>query len=172
MDQRESRYRKLVKDNQLIIYKICRMFATDKATVDELFQETLINFWKGLDKFRGDSKVSSWVYRIAFNTCISYSRKRKQLREVLPITADIEQCLSDIPSDKQAMIQQMYRLIGCLEELDKAIVILYLEEKTYDEIAEITGVHRNNVGSRINRIKKKLKNMNDVTEKRRILCYH
>lgn len=172
MDQNESRYRELVKDNQLIIYKVCSMFATDKATVDELFQETLINFWKGMDKFRGDSKVSSWVYRIAFNTCISYSRKRKQLKEVLPITADIEQYLAEIPSDKQELIQQMYRLIGRLEDLDKAIVMLYLEEKTYDEIADITGVHRNNVGSKINRIKKKLKSMNDVTEKRSILCYH
>lgn len=108
MDQKESRYRRLVNDNQLIIYKVCSMFATDKGTVDELYQEILINFWKGLDTFRGDSKMSSWVYRIAFNTCISYSRKRKQLKEVLPITADIEQCLAEIPSEKQEMIQHMY----------------------------------------------------------------
>jgi len=156
----ESNYRQIIKDYQLIIYKVCNLYVSDKSPLDELYQETMINIWRGLPHFNNESKLSTWIYRISINTCISYNRKYRTRIDTMGLTDEIVNQLSEMDDEKKTMIHRMYRLIDGLNNLDKSIILLYLEDKNYDEIAEIIGLTPTNVGSKINRIKDRLKKMN------------
>ena len=150
----------LILKYRLVIYKVCSMYATKYLPIEDLYQETIVNIWKGQNQFRNQSKQSTWIYRIAINSCISFSRKEKKYLNPSPITTDLEDLLQDIDLEKKQMIHKMYYLIECLGSLDKSIILLYLEKFNYDDIADITGLTRSNVGSKINRIKEKLCKMN------------
>lgn len=138
-----------------IIYKVCFMYAKDKDNVNDLYQEIVLNLWHAYPRFRSESKVSTWIYRIALNVCISDLRKKKKMEYVpLSIKVDVyEEC------EKNELLQEMYQLIKRLSKLERMYILLWLDEKSYDEIAEITGVSRNNVATRLHRIKDKLKQM-------------
>ncbi len=156
-------FESLILEYRLIIYKVCFMYATKYLPIEDLYQETIVNIWKGQDQFKNQSKQSTWIYRIAINSCISFSRKEKRYLNPYPITTDLEDLLQDVDAEKKQMIHRMYELIEQLGNLDKSIILLYLENFNYDDIAEVTGLTRSNVGSKINRIKEKLCNMNKKT---------
>lgn len=148
-------FESLVEKYKSTIYSICFMFVDSKMQADDLFQEVLINLWKGFDSFRGEASLRSWVYRVSMNTCISYRRKKKVATVALDIAPDI----IDGISSESSQTQQLHQRIQKLEPLDRAIVLLWLENMPYEEIGEIIGTSARNIGVRLVRIKEKLKSL-------------
>ena len=137
---------------------MCLLYAQDKEDLADLYQETVYNLWKSYGTFENRSSFGTWVYRIALNTCISFMRKEKNIPEIVSLTP-AEADRSEEWDETQAMLKQMYRLINRLGQLEKSIILLYLEEKSYEEISEITGLTVTNVATKLNRIKEKLRKM-------------
>ena len=127
--------------------------------VADLFQEILINLWKGFPQFRGDSNVKTWIYRVSLNTCISSERKKSRKVETLPLTMDIN-LFSDSDDDTK-QVQMLRDRINKLGPFDRAIVLLWLENLSYDEIGAIVGISAKNVSVRLVRIKDQLKKMSN-----------
>ena len=148
-----------IYQNQQIIIRICKGFFYDQADREDLFQEIVYKVLASYGKFRQESSFTTWLYRIAINTAITYSRKKKKFPLVeapFPDVSDTDQLAYD---DED--IKMLYRAIERLNRIDKAIILLYLEEKTYEEISDITGYTTKNISGRIHRIKKKLKEILD-----------
>lgn len=155
----EKEFIELIEQHSRLIYKVCFMYASDRDELNDLYQEVLINLWRSHDVFRGESKYSTWIYRIGLNTCVSYIRQKSRKPSLVPLTVDLESITEDETHVEQ--LRELYRLINQLSKIEKAIVLLYLEEKSYDEISEIVGITRGNVGVKLNRIKTKLKEMSN-----------
>lgn len=155
----EKEFLALIEQNSRLIYKICYMYASDRDELNDLYQETLINLWRSHSSFRGEAKYSTWIYRIGLNTCVSYIRQKKRKPPLVSLTVDFENIAQE--ENELEELHQLYRLINRLSKLEKAIVLLYLEEKTYEEIGEIVGITRGNVAVKLNRIKTKLKEMSN-----------
>ena len=156
MDERE--FEKLVKEHKNTIYTVCFMFSKDSEEVNDLFQEVLINLWNGLPSFKGQSSIGTWIWRISLNTCISCERKKKK-NTTIPLTMDV-----DFFEDKDAEAQQvrmLYDRVHRLKPFDRAIVLLWLEGISYDEIAAIVGITPSNVATRLFRIREQLKQMSN-----------
>lgn len=136
-----------------LINKVCYFYAADVEEFKDLRQEGLLNLWRSLEKFRGDCSQSTWIYRIILNSCVTYVRKNSK-RRTEPIENHPELISED--SDKTGMIAELYSIIARLDKMDKALVLLWLDGTDYDTIAEIMGLNRNTVGSRLHRIKNKL----------------
>lgn len=145
----------IMRNHDALIYKVCYMYAEDEEHLRDLRQEVAANVWCGLDRFNGLSKVSTWVYRIALNTCITYFRRHGKHSAVSRLD-DAAYVVADNSDERRAQLNMMYELIGRLGKIDKAIVMLWLDEHSYDEISEITGLTRSNVASRLHRIKHRL----------------
>lgn len=155
MKPSEDRFEALVARQANIIAKVCYMYASDSQHFDDLRQECLINIWRGLDRFRGDSRESTWVYRACINTCITfYRRNRRHVEGAVPLEAVFDIAADD--DGKLERIAMLYRLISGLSDVDKAVIMMWLDEMSYDEIADATGITRNTIASRLRRIKVKL----------------
>lgn len=148
-----------MEQHKQIIYKVCFMYASDDETVNDLFQEVALNLWKSFSRFRGDSKVTTWVYRIAVNTCISWLRVSGKRIKTVPLTFSMTELLSD--EQEKENLRELYALINRLGKLERALILLWLEERSYEEIAEILDISVSNVGVRIYRIKAKLVSMSN-----------
>ncbi|WP_295939265.1 sigma-70 family RNA polymerase sigma factor [uncultured Alistipes sp.] len=151
---RQFEFELFAKEHRRIIGKICYLYARDSDDFDDLYQEVLINLWRGFEGFEGRAKPSSWVYRVGLNTCISYYRRNRRYSNTLPLSDC--RVLTHEESDRDERLRELYELINRLDPLEKAIVMLWLDEVSYDEIASITGLTRNNVASKLHRIKLKL----------------
>ena len=158
MENVEQEFLSVIREYERVIYKVCYLYTTPNATLNDLYQEVVLNIWKAFPKFRRECKISTWIYRIALNTCISFIRKEKNLPEIVPLTQEADRSEED--DETQTMLQQLYRMINRLGQLEKSIILLYLEEKSYEDISEITGLTVTNVATKLNRIKDKLKKMN------------
>jgi RNA polymerase sigma-70 factor (ECF subfamily) len=134
--------------------KICRLYFRDPEDINDLRQDILFHAWRAFGQFRGDSKFSTWLYKIALNTAITKVRKKR-----IDSTSLLEShhAVADLPGDKQQKTDLLMKLIANLNDQEKALIALYLDELSYEEIAEITGLSLTNVGVRLNRIKQKLK---------------
>ena len=152
--QNEQDFSRIVREHKSTIYTVCYMFSKDEDEVNDLFQEVLINLWKGLQNFRGESDVRTWIYRISLNTCISCDRKKRK-RKTIPLTMNINPFTDS--DDDSRQIQQLNRRISQLGPFDRAIILLWLENMSYEEIGEIVGISTKNVSVRLFRIKEKLK---------------
>lgn len=148
----------MVRKHKNTIYTVCYMFSKDQDEVSDLFQETLINLWNGFDSFRGECDVRSWVWRVTLNACISAERKKKK-SETVPLSMEIN-LFTDTDSDTK-QIQQLYSRINRLGIVDRAIILLWLENMSYEEIGQIIGISTKNVSIKLVRIKEQLKNMSD-----------
>jgi len=147
-----------LESNQNIVHKVCTLYTNNKDAHNDLFQEITIQLWKAYPKFRGDSKFSTWMYRIAINTAITLYRKSK--RSIL--TQDYESVIFKIKADEydeteEEQLKLLYKAVKQLGDVDKALVFLYLEDKDYTEISETLGITEVNARVKMNRIKKKLK---------------
>jgi RNA polymerase sigma-70 factor (ECF subfamily) len=131
------------------------MFSNDEDEVSDLFQETLINLWKGYESFRHESKLSTWIYRVAMNTCISADRKKRKQGTKVPLSMDIDLYNDEDHETKQ--VRQLHERIQRLDLIDRALVMMWLEGMNYDEIADVIGISVKNVGVKLVRIKEKLK---------------
>ena len=159
MEKTEANFRKLLNEHKSTIYSVCYMFSKDQDEVEDLFQETLINLWNGLDKFEGRSGTGTWVWRIALNTCINSDRKKKKRVDTVPLTFDTD--FRDDNSVENRQVRLLHQRISRLQPFDRAIVLLWLENMSYDDIAAIVGITTKAVGARLVRIREQLKNMND-----------
>ena len=139
-----------------VIFKVCYVYAS-REELEDYYQEVLIQLWRSLPKFRNESKMSTWIYRISLNTCISYVRKNKKVNKVSLIDLDF----IDNDIEKKYYIDELYLLINRLNKFEKAIILLWLEERDYEEIASIVGISKNNVAVKLNRIKEKLRKMSN-----------
>ena len=147
----------MIREHKGTIYTVCYMFSNDPDEVADLFQETLINLWKGSGTFRGESAVGSWIWKVTLNTCISSDRKKKRGPQTGPLSMDI-----DLFEDQDADTRQIGLLrsrISKLGPFDRALVLLWLENLSYEEIGQIVGISPKNVSVRLVRIKEQLKKM-------------
>jgi RNA polymerase sigma-70 factor (ECF subfamily) len=146
-----------IDQNQGILHKVCGMFCSQIHDREDLYQEIILQLWKSWKNFKGDSKFSTWMYRVALNTAISMSARTKKHQPVKEIQKDqISPSEDDYGQVTEEDIQQLYLAISKLTDIERAVILLYLEEKSYDEIAQITGLSKSNVGVKILRIKKRL----------------
>lgn len=150
-----DRFLQTVNANSGLIYKVCYMYAEDSDHLNDLYQEVMANLWQGFPGFKGDSRISTWIYRIAINTCVSYIRRNGRHVGHLSID-DLSLGVIDDSHERAAQLKMMYEMISRLGRIDKAVIMLWLDEYSYDEIASLTGISRNNVASRIHRIKQRL----------------
>jgi len=148
---------KLIYENQQIIIRICRGFFTGQADREDLFQEIIYKVLRSYGKFRHESSFTTWLYRISVNTAITYTRQKKRSPNTSGELPDFSESESGTRDEED--IRQLYRAIDKLSRIEKGIILLYLEERSYEEIAEITGFSVSNVSVRIHRIKKKLKSI-------------
>jgi RNA polymerase sigma-70 factor (ECF subfamily) len=154
----EAEFAQIVKANRSTIYTVCYMFSKDPDEVGDLFQETLINLWRGFASFKGKSEVSTWIWRVSLNTCISSERKKK-LRRTEPLSMELN--VFDSRDEDNRQIQMLHSRIHRLQPFDRAIVLLWLENLSYEEIASIVGISVKNVSVRLFRIKEELKKMSN-----------
>lgn len=152
----QQRFLDIVRENEGLIYKVCYMYAENDEHLKDLYQEVIANIWQGLDSYRGQSKVSTWIYRIAINTCVSYLRRNSRYGRSEAIDDVRALSIVDEGYEHAQQLKAMYEMIGLLGKLDKAIIMLWLDEYSYDEISAMTGISRNNVASRLHRIKQRL----------------
>lgn len=145
-----------------IIIKICRAYTDSEEDFQDYYQEICLQLWKSRENFKGDSKWSTWVYRVSLNVCLSLLRKDKKVSKKSVELPEVEGSLQlDANPFTDESLQLLYQAIKKLPDLDRAIILLYLEENSYREIAEIMGLSANNIGVKITRIKKKLKTLLD-----------
>jgi len=165
INQQEERFAELVKENHASIYRICRAYLYDSSLADDLYQEILYQVWTNIENYRGAAKVSTWIYRIAVNTAINFNLKNKKHQHV-SIPDYVQIPYEDTLSQKIEQEDQFDKLRLCISQLemsDRLIISLVLEDKSYKDIADITGGTVNNVGVKINRIKARLLKLMEKT---------
>ena len=158
LDKQEKDFSQLVKDNHASIYRICRAYLYDPSHANDLYQEILYQIWISMHRFAGKAKVSTWIYRVAVNTAISYNLKNKK-HEYSSLPEEVQFPYEDTMPEKIEQEIQLDHLRYCISQLEaenRLIISLVLEDKSYKEIAEITGTNVNQVGVKINRIKARL----------------
>ncbi len=157
MDNLEKEFETVVRRHRGTIYTVCYMFSSDADEVADLFQDTLINMWKGFPKFRGESDVKTWIWRVSLNTCITAERKKSRRGTALPLSVDMN--LFEDSDDDTRQIRILRDRICRLGHFDRAIVLLWLESLSYEEIGAIVGISAKNVSVRLVRIREQLKKM-------------
>ena len=148
----------LLEKHQNIVHKICRMYTHDQESHNDLFQEITIQLWKAYPKFRGDAKFTTWMYRVGLNTAITLyrkSKKRIRTQEIDGIQYRLRAKEYDDTEEQQ--LKLMYTAVKQLNDIEKALVFLYLEDKNYSEISETLGITEVNARVKMNRVKTKLK---------------
>jgi len=141
-----------------MVAKVCYMYGVGEEQCKDLYQECMANVWQGLRTYRGDAKLSTWLYRACINTCITCYRRSRHSETV---SIDNAGQLAAEESSRPDELREMYRLISCLTPVDRAIIMMWLDEKSYDEISDVTGMPRNTVASRLRRIKTRLVEMSN-----------
>jgi len=152
----EREFASIVKEHSRIINKICYFYSTDKMPFEDLRQEIYVNIWLGLDQFRGESKMSTWIYRVAVNSALMILRSSKSRIETVSLDFGLLDVSTEIDDTQRENLQTLQFLINRLEDIEKAIILLWLDEYSYDEIADTLGLKRNTVAIKIHRIKEKL----------------
>ena len=156
MEASEQQFAQLVREQKATIYTVCYMFSKDNDEVADLFQEILVNLWKGFKSFEGRSDIKTWVYRVSLNTCITIDRKKRRSK-ANKLTMDIN-LYEDNDADTR-QVKMLYERINKLGVFDRAIILLWLEGIPYDEIGEIVGKKKKNVSVKLVRIREELKKM-------------
>ena len=157
----ENTFLNALEAHQHKLLRICSVYAKDDEDTKDLFQEVLVNIWKAMPSFKGDSNIGTWMYRITLNVCLRLKTKeiKKQKKLLRLDSRAINIYKADVSEDSQR--EQLLQLRNCIKKLneaDKAVITLYLEELPYKEISQVTGLTENNIAVKIKRIKKKLLN--------------
>jgi len=145
----------LIQDNHSLIYKITSFYSSNSDEQKDLYQEVVYQMWKSFKSFENRSKVTTWMYRLALNTCITYIKKETRKKNIPNF--ELQELYDDQDSHFEEQVKVMYQQIQMLNKIEKGIILLYLEGKSYDEMAEITGFSPSNIGTRISRIKNKIR---------------
>lgn len=153
----ERLFMDITRNQGNLVASICLSFARSKEEFEDLRQDTLLNIWRGIDSFREDSSISTWVYRVTLNTCVSSQRKNKRSeKQTEALDEFYRELFDDSSAEDLERYELMYRLIAKLSPLDKSVLIMWLDDKSYDEIADVMGLSRNAVASRLKRAKDRL----------------
>ncbi len=154
--QNREEFVRIIQENEALIFKVSKVYTNSREDAQDLYQEIVYQVWKSFGSFRNESKLSTWMYRIALNTAISNLNKEKRKGTFLPISewALNRTDTNDVLTEERFEI--LYAKIRELSTVEKGIVLLYLEGKSYEEIAVITGFTTTNIGTRLGRIKQKL----------------
>ncbi|HEY0057171.1 MAG TPA: RNA polymerase sigma factor [Pedobacter sp.] len=155
MTDKEALFKEIFKSNSKKIYHLCYGYTGDDDAANDLMQETFLKVWQNLDKFRNQALISTWIYRIAVNTCLSWLRVEKRLAKD-ELTDNIIETKGEEVSEKNEQVALLYKCISKLEETERIIISMVLDEIPYAEIAEISGVSEGNLRVKIHRIKSKL----------------
>ncbi|MGQ8337259.1 RNA polymerase sigma factor [Sunxiuqinia sp. A32] len=161
----EKEFVQIISENQGIIHKVCSIYCDSEEDRRDLFQEILAQLWKSFPSFRSESKFSTWMYRVALNTAITSFKKTKRQPDQSGIEiGNFQLPEEEYDSETEEQIKLLHKAISQLSGIEKSIVLLFLENKKYEEIAEITGITQNYVRVKMNRIKKKLKKFMNTGE--------
>ncbi len=159
MEQKEQQFTRLVEQHKTVIYTVCYMFSGSREEAEDLFQDVLVRLWKGYDTFRRESDARTWIYRVSLNTCINgQKRKRKGIKHI-PLSIDVD--FFEEISDRTLQVRRLYDRINRLGLVDRALILLWLEGLSYEEIGAVIGISVKNVSFQLYRIKEKLKKMNN-----------
>lgn len=154
---RQQRFLELLDSYKDLIAKVCYVYSSPAASFDDLYQEVAANIWTGLDRFRGEAKISTWIYRTAINTCITWHRRNRYASTSDGLDAAMLVADDSAESEERlARYRLLHSMIADLGPLEKAIVTMWLDDKPYAEIASVTGLSVANVATRLHRIKEKL----------------
>lgn len=148
---------KHVKEHEGIVYKVASIYADGKEDRQDLFQEIIYQLWRSYPTFKGHSKISTWMYRVALNTSITHLKKEKRKDQQVPLDPELLNRMEDRENLEEEQLAILHAHIKKLNLIEKGIILLYLEGKSYEEIAGITGFTQTNIGTRLSRIKQKLK---------------
>ena len=154
----EQEFTRLVREHKNTIYAVCYMFSKDSDEIEDLFQEILIRLWKGFGSFREEADVRTWVYRVALNCCLNADKKRRRGGERVPLSVDIDPY--EGTDDRALQTRRLYARINRLGLVDRALILLWLEGLSYEEIGAIVGISVKNVSFQLHRIKEELKKSN------------
>ncbi len=159
MDSKQKEFSQLIKGNQGLIIKVSRLYTNTLEDEQDLFQEIVLQLWRSYDSFKGNSKISTWMYRVALNTAITLFRKKTKS----PLTSELDEVHFEYEQEqddeKQAQISLLYKVIKLLPNVERAIVMMYLDDVSYKEIAETLGITEVNARVKMNRLKKTLKEL-------------
>lgn len=153
----ETFFKEFIEDNRATIYKICRIYANDAEELKDFVQEVTIQLWRSHQNFENRSKLSTWVYRVALNVCMTLSKRKKRGIDTVSLLST--DWYDDDHEVEKEQVEALYTAIRKLSESERAIILLYLEDKSYREISEILGITVTNVGVRVNRVKNQLKTL-------------
>ncbi|MGB3849327.1 MAG: RNA polymerase sigma factor [Tunicatimonas sp.] len=153
-----TEFHRFLNDHIGIIRRICKVYSNDADEYQDYFQEVVLQLWKAYGSFRGDAQASTWVYRVALNVCLSLLKRQKRRVSAVSLQPEHWSNLAAESTDtaEEEQLKQLYAAIRQLSEIDRALILLYLEGKKYEEIADILGISLSNVGVKVNRIKKQL----------------
>lgn len=154
-------YRSSILPFAAIIIKICRAYTNSQEDFEDYYQEVCLQIWRSKDNFKGTSEWSTWVYRISLNVCLTLLKKKKHRHQYFASDSLPDEVSIENRAFSDEALNKLYDAIRHLSEVDRAVILLYLDEKTYQEIADITGTNANNIGVRIKRIKERLKKLLD-----------
>ena len=160
MDQKVSHkgtFTQLIEENRGIIHKICMMYTSNLADKEDLYQEICLQLWRSFRSYRSESKFSTWLYQVALNTAISSVRKDR--RQVETVQLDQAEPFVARDSEREGMTRMLFSAVSRLNKVDRAIILLWLEEKEYAEISEIIGISHSAVSVRLVRIRERLKSI-------------
>lgn len=158
-DEQQALFKQLLAQHKGLLFKVIRSFASEQSDQDDLLQEISIQLWRALPAYRGEAKVTTWMYKIALFAAISWHKKETRRNDVQLLDEIVIQEQVDTDDPQSASLEHMFQLIRQLNDIDRSITLLMLEGCSYDDVAQILGISTSNVGVKINRIKKKLANM-------------
>jgi RNA polymerase sigma factor (sigma-70 family) len=160
MDSKQTRFLQLIEENKGILFKICKIYQDDADDRNDLLQEMTLQLWLVFDSFRGESKFSSWMYRVALNTAIVFFKKQKRRPDDQPLLYDFDREEEvSLSGEKEEQLAIFYRAVQQLGKVEKALIYLYMEDQPYADIASHLGITELNVRVRLNRLKNKLKDI-------------
>lgn len=158
----EKRFIEITSRYEAVITRLCFNYATEKYSLDDLRQDCLINIWRGLEDFREDCSLTTWIYRVVINTCITSFRSQKNRMKTESIDSALRRADQDAEPSENEVLQEM---LSRLPLLDRGVIMMWLDDRSYDEIAEVTGISKSNVGVRLHRIREKMKSMAEKSKK-------
>lgn len=156
MDKKD-RFIKVIKENEGLIFKVATLYTNSLQDKEDLYQEIVFQLWKSFDTFNEQSKLSTWMYRVAMNTAIYNLKSAKRQINTISINTETERYADVADKSEEERLRLLYESIQTLNLLEKGVILLYLEGKNHQEIAEIIGITTSNVGTKVSRIKEKLK---------------
>lgn len=148
-------FEQIILENAGILHKLCRVYSNNESEYEEIFQEMMIQIWRAIPNFRGESQLSTWIYRICINTALNFRTKTNKFKKYVPLEEKMPDGFT-FEDEKDEQLKQLYQAIRELKPIDRALVSLYLDEKSYEETAQILGISKTNVATRLMRLKQKL----------------